>query len=161
MSLNDPRWGRTGDDQTKPAQTGGETPKNEAENTQPAGSDAPRTGAPQAEAPRGDMPRAEEPRADNNSRPRQQQNGAADLDQLWDDFNRALGGLLGGRGQANRGRNPQEKNFDDRGLNDFRPDNGGAFPEGARRRGFRFGRHCRTCLRCGRRVGRKRLLHRP
>ena len=125
MSLNDPRWGRTGDDQTKPAQTGGETPKNEAENTQPAGSDAPRTGAPQAEAPRGDMPRAEEPRADNNSRPRQQQNGAADLDQLWDDFNRALGGLLGGRGQANRGRNPQEKNFDDRGLNDFRPDNGG------------------------------------
>lgn len=41
MSLNDPRWGRTGDDQTKPAQTGGETPKNEAENTQPAGSDAP------------------------------------------------------------------------------------------------------------------------
>ena len=128
MSLNDPRWGRTGDDQTKPEQTGGETPKNEAENTQPAGSDAPRTGAPQAEAPRGDMPRAEEPRADNNSRPRQQQNGAADLDQLWDDFNRALGGLLGGRGQANRGRNPQEKNFDDRGLNDFRPDNGGDEP---------------------------------
>lgn len=128
MSLNDPRWGRTGDDQTKPEQTGGETPKNEAENTQPAGSDAPRTGAPQAEAPRGDMPRAEEPRADNNSRPRQQQNGAADLDQLWDDFNRALGGLLGGRGQANRGRNPQEKNFDDCGLNDFRPDNGGDEP---------------------------------
>lgn len=74
------------------------------------------------------MPRAEEPRADNNSRPRQQANGAADLDQLWDDFNRALGGLLGGRGQANRGRNPQEKNFDDRGLNDFRPDNGGDEP---------------------------------
>lgn len=38
------------------------------------------------------------------------------------------GGLLGGRGQANRGRNPQEKNFDDRGLNDFRPDNGGDEP---------------------------------
>lgn len=43
MSLNDPRWGRTGDDQTKPAQTGGETPKNEAETRSPQEAMRPRT----------------------------------------------------------------------------------------------------------------------
>ena len=66
MTLNDPRWGRTGDDQTKPAQTGGETPKNEDS--------------------RG-----------NRNRPPEN-----DLDQLWDDFNKLLGGVLGGDPRARK-----------------------------------------------------------
>ena len=74
FNLNDPQWGR-GD--------------------QPAGSD---------EAPRPDDRRPPAPPPPPQQPPRGQgpNQGPPDLDELWRDFNRKLGGLLGGRG-GNRG----------------------------------------------------------
>jgi modulator of FtsH protease HflK len=76
FNLNDPRWGR-GDD--KPAE--GETP------------DAPR---PDRESP---LPPS------GNGRGQGPHQGPPDLDELWRDFNRKLGGLFGGARHAGRGSN--------------------------------------------------------
>jgi membrane protease subunit HflK len=71
FNLNDPRWGR-GDD----ALRGGDKPQNESE----SGRDT--EDRPQQKPPRGQGPNQ----------------GPPDLDELWRDFNRKLGGLLGGKG---------------------------------------------------------------
>ncbi|MCB4365334.1 FtsH protease activity modulator HflK [Hydrogenophaga taeniospiralis] len=71
FNLNDPRWGR-GDD----ASRGGDKPQNESE----SGRDT--EDRPQQKPPRGQGPNQ----------------GPPDLDELWRDFNRKLGGLLGGKG---------------------------------------------------------------
>lgn len=68
FNLNDPRWGRSDD---KPADT--------------AGSDRPETPPPETPNP-----------APEDRGPRRQPNaGPPDLDELWRDFNRKLGGLFG------------------------------------------------------------------
>lgn len=68
FNLNDPRWGRSDD---KPADT--------------AGSDRPDTPSPETPTP-----------APEDRGPRRQPNaGPPDLDELWRDFNRKLGGLFG------------------------------------------------------------------
>ncbi len=78
FNLNDPRWGR-GDD--KPAEGGNADPE-----------------APKADAP--DTP----VKSGNESGPRRGPNqGPPDLDELWRDFNRKLGGLFGGLKNAGRG----------------------------------------------------------
>ncbi len=76
FNLNDPRWGR-GDD--KPA---------DGDKTEPPPADAPDT------PPKGTPDRGQK-RGPNQ--------GPPDLDELWRDFNRKLGGLLGGVKNAGRG----------------------------------------------------------
>lgn len=79
FNLNDPRWGR-GDD--KP---------DEGAKAEP---DRPDADPPQAPPPRGNNVR------DHRRGPNQ---GPPDLDELWRDFNRKLGGLLGGVKNTGRG----------------------------------------------------------
>ena len=64
FNLNDPRWGRGGEDNNKPAENS-------------------------------NKPEGEPPRNSNQ--------GPPDLDELWRDFNRKLGGLFGGKKNDNRG----------------------------------------------------------
>jgi len=77
FNLNDPRWGRGGDD-------------TRAENNRP-------------EPPRSDpgRPEGERPEGGGNRGPNP---GPPDLDELWRDFNRKLGGLFGGRGRPGGGK---------------------------------------------------------
>ncbi|MDD5335747.1 MAG: FtsH protease activity modulator HflK [Rhodoferax sp.] len=78
FNLNDPRWGRSDD---KGAEGGKAEP------------DAPKADAPNAPA-----------KSDNDRGPRRGPNqGPPDLDELWRDFNRKLGGLFGGLKNAGRG----------------------------------------------------------
>ncbi|MDM0086046.1 MULTISPECIES: FtsH protease activity modulator HflK [unclassified Variovorax] len=88
FNLNDGRWGR-GDE---PSSNG--------------------------ERPSGQRPDADPPPGNNNNRPRGQgpNQGPPDLDELWRDFNRKLGGLFGGNGGGNR---PPGGNG---GGNGFKPD---------------------------------------
>ena len=83
FNLNDPRWGRGGDE--KPVE--GDKPE-----------------PPQEPPPR--PPEQGDDRGNNNPRgqggPKQ---GPPDLDELWRDFNRKLGGLFGGTRNKNAGRN--------------------------------------------------------
>lgn len=79
FNLNDPRWGRSDD---KPA-----------DNADSGETERPATGVP--ETP---------PRANDDRRPRQGGNqGPPDLDELWRDFNRKLGGLFGNTKVGGRG----------------------------------------------------------
>lgn len=78
FNLNDPRWGRSDD--------------------KPTGEEKPPSDRPEAEEPRF-PPRGSDDR-DNRRGPTQ---GPPDLDELWRDFNRKLGGLFGGRKDAGRG----------------------------------------------------------
>jgi modulator of FtsH protease HflK len=75
FNLNDPRWGRDDNESS-----GGEKPPH-LDNEEP---------------PR-QPPRQPRPQSNGNQ-------GPPDLDELWRDFNRKLGGLLGGKGGNNGGR---------------------------------------------------------
>jgi membrane protease subunit HflK len=76
FNLNDPRWGRE-DDKT------------------PASSDESKPAAGQDQAPPVNPPQRPKPQGANH--------GPPDLDELWRDFNRKLGGIFGGnKGGANR-----------------------------------------------------------
>ena len=75
FNLNDPRWGRDDNESS-----GGEKPPH-ADNEEP---------------PR-QPPRQPRPQSNGSQ-------GPPDLDELWRDFNRKLGGLLGGKGGNNGGR---------------------------------------------------------
>ena len=77
FNLNDPRWGRGGDDAR-------------AENNRPE-PPRPDPGRPEGERPDGSGSRGPNP-------------GPPDLDELWRDFNRKLGGLFGGRGRPGGGK---------------------------------------------------------
>ncbi len=82
FNLNDPRWGR-GDDGKDGSSNGGQEPP-----SQPPQS--PYT-----------------PPDNNHQRPPQQRpnnSGAPDLDELWQDLNKKLGGLFGGKGNGGSGR---------------------------------------------------------
>lgn len=76
FNLNDPRWGRGGDD-------------TRAENNRPE-PPRPDPGRPEGERPEGSGSRGPNP-------------GPPDLDELWRDFNRKLGGLFGGRPGGGKG----------------------------------------------------------
>ncbi len=96
FNLNDSRWGR-GDD--KPA-----------ENGKPEGTPPP---APDNEPPKPPQENGSSPNGRKNNTPA---GGPPDLDELWKDFNRKLGGLFGGkpsqppRGGAGGGFQPDMKN---------------------------------------------------
>ncbi|NMM07055.1 FtsH protease activity modulator HflK [Polaromonas sp.] len=75
FNLNDPRWGRD-DDKASPDETKPEAPRDDKQPTRPPN-------RPQGQGPK---------------------QGPPDLDELWRDFNRKLGGLFGGKkGGGNRG----------------------------------------------------------
>jgi membrane protease subunit HflK len=79
FNLNDPRWGR---DDDKPADGG-------------------KAGPEQPEA----SPSQPQPQAGNERGPKRgQKQGPPDLDEMWRDFNRKLGGLFGGLKNGGRGR---------------------------------------------------------
>jgi membrane protease subunit HflK len=78
FNLNDPRWGR-GDD--KPAEGGKAEP----------------------ERPDADAPEASPKNGNERGQKRGPNAGPPDLDELWRDFNRKLGGLFGGVKNAGRG----------------------------------------------------------
>jgi len=80
FNLNDPRWGR-GDDGNGASGNGGQEP--------------PPPARPPYTPP------------ENNNRPSQRPSngGAPDLDELWQDLNKKLGGLFGGKGNGGGGRN--------------------------------------------------------
>ena len=80
FNLNDPRWGRSDDKPT------------DASKPEPTHPDA--------------EPVAPPPQAGNDRRPAKgNHQGPPDLDELWRDFNRKLGGLFGGNKNAGRGNN--------------------------------------------------------
>jgi len=80
FNLNDPRWGRSDDKPDAPDAQGNEPPQ------------APDDNRPPNQAPQG-------PRRGANQ-------GPPDLDELWRDFNRKLGGLFGGVKGGGRGATP-------------------------------------------------------
>ena len=84
FNLNDPRWGRDDDNKSAPDESKPNTP-----------GDKPAEGASQTPQP-----------AKPEKRPQGQgpNQGPPDLDELWRDFNRKLGGLFGGKNTGTRGR---------------------------------------------------------
>ncbi len=84
FNLNDPRWGRDDDNKSAPDEFKTNSP-----------GDKPADGASQPPQP-----------AKPEKRPQGQgpNQGPPDLDELWRDFNRKLGGLFGGKNAGNRGR---------------------------------------------------------
>lgn len=76
FNLNDPRWGRGSDDGDKPQEGGGSDNERDA-------------------SPR-------EPQRGQQRPPQGSNQGPPDLDELWRDFNRKLGGLFGGKGDGGR-----------------------------------------------------------
>jgi membrane protease subunit HflK len=83
FNLNDSRWGR--DESASAGEPRPETPADRPAAPPPA---SPPPAAPPAAAPQ---------RPRNNPGPQGQTQGPPDLDELWRDFNRKLGGLFGGR----------------------------------------------------------------
>ena len=94
FNLNDQKWGR-----------GGDTPSGD----KPAG-DAP-SGAEQPQQPNPTPPPPTPPQGDNNNRrpARGSNQGPPDLDELWRDFNKKLGGLFGGLGGNKPGQRPNNQ----------------------------------------------------
>lgn len=86
MSLNDPQWGRKSDDQSR-----------DDKNTD-AGADTNRDSDQNGAAPRDENRDSgnRDDRNQNRGNDRNRDSADGDLDALWDDFNRALGGLMGG-----------------------------------------------------------------
>lgn len=97
FNLNDPRWGRSDDKPEAPDSKGAEQPPEQAPDATPPN-----------QAPRG-------PKRGANQ-------GPPDLDELWRDFNRKLGGLFGNVKGGNRGATPIRG-----GGNGSGGDNGGGF----------------------------------
>ena len=97
MSLNDPQWGRGNpqDDEKKKDADSRQDPQNNADDRRDDDRQAPK---------------------DQDSR----RNDKDDLDRLWDEFNRALGGMLGQRPDMGRNRQTQDdrENVDDRAAKD-------------------------------------------
>ncbi|MDP2816802.1 MAG: FtsH protease activity modulator HflK [Polaromonas sp.] len=98
FNLNDPRWGRDDDNKAGPD-----------ENKPEAGRDEP--------APA-------KPPAPNRPQPQGPNQGPPDLDELWRDFNRKLGGLFGGNksGQRTRGTGGMGGGGGSGGPGSFQPD---------------------------------------
>lgn len=90
MSLNDPHWGRGPDDKEE-KKNSSENQNQESDNRRP---DDDRFGA-------------------NNNDPKKRSEGD-DLDRLWDEFNSALGGMLGQSRDGSDERRPNEQSFEQR-----------------------------------------------
>ncbi|MFD1710743.1 FtsH protease activity modulator HflK [Ottowia sp. GY511] len=103
FNLNDPQWGR-GD-----GASGQDEPR--ADDQRPA--DPPRPVEP---------PRASPPPSGGNGGGRGPNQGPPDLDELWRDFNRKLGGLFGGKGGGGGGQRRPGFNGGNGGNGGFQPD---------------------------------------
>ena len=114
FNLNDQRWGR-GD-----------------EKGQPSGD---QSAAPQAEPPKNEPPTTEPPKSDP-PRARGAQQGPPDLDELWRDFNRKLGGLFGPTKPARR---PADNGQGGNGGGGNGPGNGGGFQPDMKSAGIGIG----------------------
>ena len=91
FNLNDQKWGRGDDKPTDASKPDDSKPNNPAPENQP--------GQPA-------QPPVPPPAANNNRRPvRGSNQGPPDLDELWRDFNKKLGGLFGGNKGGNRPNN--------------------------------------------------------
>ncbi len=97
FNLNDPRWGRSQDKPVDGEKTG-------PSGTEPAGSDTP---------PKNPHPRDPQ---------RGQNQGPPDLDELWRDFNRKLGGLFGGVKNGTRNNQSGGSGGGDGSGGGFKPD---------------------------------------
>ncbi len=104
FNLNDQKWGRSGDTPS------GDKPSSDT----PSSGDQPQ------------QPNPPPPQGDNNRRPvRGSNQGPPDLDELWRDFNKKLGGLFGGLGgnkPGQRPNNPQGGNGGGNNGGGFQPD---------------------------------------
>jgi modulator of FtsH protease HflK len=94
FNLNDPRWGRGDDGSGNNGSGNGSKPEGEPPNKPPQGN--------------------------NGGRDKGPNQGPPDLDELWRDFNRKLGGLFGGAKNAGRGNN--SGGFGGGGGGGFQPD---------------------------------------
>ncbi len=95
FNLNDPRWGRS-DDKPSDNKAGDEQRPQSPESESPKGEDRPPRGA--------------------------ANQGPPDLDELWRDFNRKLGGLFGNAKPAGRGSSGGNSGGGNGGPNGFQPD---------------------------------------
>ena len=101
FNLNDQKWGRGDDKPTDASKPDDSKPNNPAPDNQPA------------------QPPVPPPVADNTRRPvRGSNQGPPDLDELWRDFNKKLGGLFGG----NKGRGRPNNNGGGGTPGGFQPD---------------------------------------
>ncbi len=82
FNLNDPRWGRDDDNKTPPDESKPEAGRDDVPPVRPPAPNRPQ-GQGQGQGPN---------------------QGPPDLDELWRDFNRKLGGLFGGKNAGQRGR---------------------------------------------------------
>ena len=102
FNLNDPRWGRSDD--------------------KPADASKPDTPAPE------NPPPVQTPQGGNDRAPSKgSRQGPPDLDELWRDFNRKLGGLFGGKKNAGRGNNGMFGGGNRNGGGNDGPGGGGGF----------------------------------
>lgn len=110
FNLNDGKWGRSDAPASPPPADGSAAPAPDA--PPPAPAPAPQSGGGNSGG-------------GNNGGPNQ---GPPDLDEIWRDFNRKLGGLFGGKGQAPRNGQPDWNRHNRGGNNDggggggFQPD---------------------------------------
>ncbi len=103
FNLNDQKWGRGDDKPTDSSKPDDAKPNNPAPDTQPSQPAQPQV----------------PPAADNTRRPvRGSNQGPPDLDELWRDFNKKLGGLFGG----NKGGGRPNKNNGGGSPGGFQPD---------------------------------------
>ena len=108
MSINDPQWGRNAGG-GKSGDAGDDDPRGKPERPDN-----------EEQSPRND--RADEARDERRPDPPQRGRGepTSDLDQLWDDFNRMLGSIMGGGGKNRRPGNAgwqQDRDDDSRSWN--------------------------------------------
>jgi modulator of FtsH protease HflK len=98
FNLNDGKWGRsdTPEPSSSPAATDSDAPLPQPPVASPTPTPAPSPTQPAS-------PRQGDNSGGSNGGPNQ---GPPDLDELWRDFNRKLGGLFGGKGKAPRGGEP-------------------------------------------------------
>ncbi len=120
FNLNDGRWGRS-DGAAPPPADGGNAPAPAPESTPPAPSPAPSPAPTPSPAP---GQAGGQPSGGNAGGPNQ---GPPDLDELWRDFNRKLGGLFGGK-QAPKGNQPDWNRYNNQGGGNNNGGGNGAGP---------------------------------
>jgi modulator of FtsH protease HflK len=118
FNLNDGRWGRS--DGAAPPPADGGNPPAPAPAPAPAPSPAPTPSPTPSPSP------APGPGGGNAGGPNQ---GPPDLDELWRDFNRKLGGLFGGNKQAPRGNEPDWNRYNQGGNNGSGGGSGPGMPD--------------------------------
>lgn len=130
FNLNDGKWGRDGDKPSSDATTGsGQGASNDSQDTRPPAS-APNSAPSPAPAPA--QPNNVHPIGSTGGKSGGSNQGPPDLDELWRDFNKKLGGLFGGaKNPGNRKETDWNRHNKNNGNNsgggDNNSGNGGGF----------------------------------